>query len=148
MGYEGGPYPDRLTVQRLAEMYRGIISGDAAVGEIITGTPAGISSLIRDLGNPERRQYALRMLSVYPDTTTLVPAVTAVTDDGLFSEEERDAILETALRTPPLPLPVPLPNHLSPIPPDFPESYDDYFRRNPGYESVPEPRPPTEDLGD
>ncbi|MEH3154296.1 MAG: hypothetical protein PGN29_02745 [Gordonia paraffinivorans] len=137
-GYEGGPYPDRLTVQRLVEMHRGIVSGDAVVGEILVDTPAGVGSLIRDLGDPERRQHAFRMLSAWPDTTVLVPAVTAAADDGLLDDAERDTILDTALRTPPLPRPIPLPDRLRPLPPDYPESYDDYFRRAPRYEWAPE----------
>ena len=141
ISYEGGPYPDRLTVQRLVEMHRGIVSGDAAVGEILVDTPAGVGSLIRDLGNPERREHALQMLSAWPDTTTLIPAVTAAADDGLLDEAERDTILATALRTPPLPLPVPLPQYLQPLPPDYPESYDDYFHRTPQYEWAPEISP-------
>ena len=140
MGYEGGPYPARLTVQRTVEVHRGIITGDAAIGEIFTRIPAGVGSLIRDLADPKQRHSAFQMLSVYPDTTELVAAVNGAVDDGLLDDTDRDDILTTALRTTHLPLPIPLPDHLRPLPPDHPESYDDYRRRDPGYQSVPAPK--------
>jgi len=140
MGYEGGPYPARLTVQRTVEVHRGIITGDTAVGEIFRSLSFGASPFIYQLAEPHRRDYAIQMLSAYPDTTELIGLVNTAVDDGLLDDTEHDTILTTALHATHLPPPIPLPDHLTPLPADHPESSEAHHRRSSGYQSMPDPR--------
>ena len=120
--YAEGPYPSRLDVQRHVEIARGIITGDAAAGALIAETPSGVRSLTAQLADPDRTAYAVRMLSAYPYTDELLPAVDEAFSAGLLTGEQRVEILSAALKAPPLPPPADLPAGLMPVPSGYPRA--------------------------
>ena len=79
------------------------------------------------------RDNAIVTLGRYPDTTELIPKVSAARGVGALTDTELSEICSRALDAPLLPDPVPPPTHLPPLPNDYPESYTDYHQRNPGF---------------
>ena len=138
MMYEGGPWPDRFRIQRLAEQLRGVVDAETAIGELDLRRSGGVSGVIARLNSPDvEHQWVIEQLSRLQGTPQLVDAVTEACRVGLISPIERELILETTLSRPILPEPIPAPAEYPPLPPDHPESYEEYRVRDPGYQPVP-----------
>jgi hypothetical protein len=137
MMYEGGPWPDRLYVQRLAEQVRGIIDAETSSGDSDLRR-SGVSGIVARLSSPDvEHRWVVEQLSRLQGTPELVGAVTEALRLELISPIEHELILETALSRPILPEPIPAPAEYPPLPPDHPESYEEYRLRDPGYQPVP-----------
>lgn len=118
--YTGGPWPDRWQIQRQVEVTRGILTADAAIGLILVRDSGGLAGAIERLAGP-LHDAAVRQLSQMPGTVELVAAVGTARRRGLISDAERDHILAAAVAQPIAPEPRPLPAHLRPLPPGYPE---------------------------
>ena len=135
--YEGGPWPDRLHIQRLAEQTLGLFDADTAVGEW-SSRHDGVAGVIARLHSREvEHEWVVEQLARLPGSSELVIAVNAACQEGLLSLLERDLILEAALSRPILPEPIPAPSKYPPIPADHPESYEEFRLRDPGYQVLP-----------
>lgn len=135
--YEGGPWPTRLRIQRLAEQICGNY-GDANtfVGDLHSERPGYVAAITQKLSEPEpqTRDEALELLARLPGSLELVRALDLAVEQGRLSRVEREDVLRRALGNPVLPAPVPAPEAYPELPRDYPESYDDQKRRDPPYE--------------
>lgn len=88
--YAGGPWPPRLQVQRLAEIAACVITGDAYVGEIIARYGHPIRDVVEMLysKDPDVRDNAIVMLGRHPNTSELVPKVSAAHRAGALTDAE------------------------------------------------------------
>ncbi|WP_159499675.1 hypothetical protein [Microbacterium sp. 18062] len=127
--YTGGPWPDRLQIQRLVEQMDGRYDPESFIGELEIRSGGGIAGAVDRLRDPRLREYALSELRRYPGTPGLVVAVNAQVDAGVLSEQERNDILTSAINAPVLPGPIPAPEGCPPLPEDHPESFEDLRAR-------------------
>ena len=120
MSYMGGPFPDRESVQRLIEHHCGAItdqqyhawvltfasrhaaSNGEAIGHILDSLAAGF-----EVGGSRGR--ALWLLAGMDDTRRLLARVRDAVDHDVLTDAEARDVLTQALKYPPLPAPVPLP---------------------------------------
>jgi hypothetical protein len=133
---EGGPWPSRLSIQRMAEQQGGHYGdGDTFVGDIFDREVGGVVGAIERLNShaPGARSSAVRHLHMFPGTPQLVAAVTAETGAGRLTPAERESILTSAVARPVLPDPIPAPPQYPPIPEDHPESWAEKLERDPPY---------------
>jgi hypothetical protein len=88
--YAGGPWPPRLQIQRMAEIAAGVITGDACVGELVARYGYPIDDVIEMLrcDDPDVRDNAIVTLGRYPDTTQLIPKVSAARGAGALTDTE------------------------------------------------------------
>lgn len=135
--YEGGPWPKRLHIQRLAEQISGKY-GDANtfVGDLHSERPGCVATITQKLSepDPQTRGEALGLLARLPGSLELVRALDREVEQGRLSRVEREDVLRRALGNPVLPAPVPAPEAYPELPRDYPESYEDQKRRDPPYE--------------
>jgi len=135
--YEGGPWPTRLRIQRLAERISGNY-GDANtfVGDLHFERPGYVAMITQKLSEPDprTRDEALELLARLPGSPDLVQALDQADEQGRLSPSERAEVLRRALGNPILPAPVPAPDAYPELPRDYPESYEDQKRRDPPYE--------------
>lgn len=129
MMYAGGPWPDRLSVQRIAEIDMGVLTSSAVIGLLDEERGGGVEGAIRRLS--EHHESAVKQLSRMPGTPHLVAEVEAAFSRGELTAEERLTILSSATAQPIAPPPIPLPRHLRPLPENYPESYDEWQHRDP-----------------
>jgi hypothetical protein len=122
----------------MAEMTAGVISGDACIGELINQRCYGIDGAIELLYSDDLdvRDNAVVMLGRYPNTSELVPKVSAALRAGALTDDEFSDICSRALCAPLLPDPIALPAHLVALPGDYSESYAEYRRREPDFTPV------------
>ncbi|MDP5226454.1 MULTISPECIES: hypothetical protein [Arthrobacter] len=140
MSYEGGPWPRRLMIQRHVEISQGILSTEAWLGLVTHDLAGGVPGAIHRLST-ENRVAAVEQLSRMPGTPELVAGVNAASARGELSSQERVETLRRALAQPPAPAEIPLPGHLRPVPADYPESFEEWKRRDPPYELVLDSEP-------
>lgn len=135
--YEGGPWPTRLRIQRLAEQISGNY-GDANtfVGDLHSERSGYVATITHKLSepDPQTRNEALELLALLPGSLELVRALDRAVEQGHLSRVEREGVLRRALGNPVLPAPVPAPEAYPELPRDYPESYEDQKRRDPPYE--------------
>lgn len=133
MSYMGGPFPDRESVQRLIEHHCGAItdqqyhawvltfasrhaaSNGEAIGHILDSLAAGF-----EVGGSRGR--ALWLLAGMDDTRRLLARVRDAVDHDVLTDAEARDVLTQALKYPPLPAPVPLPEGVDRLPQDWPPS--------------------------
>ena len=133
MSYMGGPFPDRESVQRLIEHHCGAItdqqyhawvltfasrhaaSNGEAIGHILDSLAAGF-----EVGGS--RERALWLLAGMDDTRRLLARVRDAVDHDVLTDAEARDVLTQALKYPPLPAPVPLPEGVDRLPQDWPPS--------------------------
>ena len=143
MMYEGGPWPSRLHIQRLAEQMSGRYGGaDVFIGDLLAQTPAYVAGIVDRLGDddPDVREDARRRLAHQPGTPELVAMIEQATAEGHLTSEQRATILAGATSNPVLPEPKEAPPQYPALPPDHPESYAEMLERDPPYEAFT-PRP-------
>jgi hypothetical protein len=147
--HEGGPWPTRLRIQRLAEQASGKYGGaNVFVGELHSERPGFVAMVAQKLSepDPQTRGEALELLGRPPGSPELVRALDQAGKHGRLSPAERAEVLRRALSNPVLPDPVPAPAAYPDLPRDYPESYEEQKRRDPPYELIL-PRPAqTKDL--
>ena len=135
--YEGGPWPTRLHIQRLAEQISGKY-GDANtfVGDLHSERPGYVATITQKLSEPDPqiRDEALELLARLPGSPELVRALDEAGRQGRLSHSERAEVLRRALSNPVLPAPRPAPDAYQELPRGYPESYEDQKRRDPPYE--------------
>lgn len=135
--YEGGPWPTRLRIQRLAEQISGNY-GDANtfVGDLHSERSGYVATITQKLSgpDPQTRDEALELLARLPGSLELVRALDRAVEQGRLFRVERGDVLRRALGNPVLPAPVPAPEAYPELPRDYPESYEDQKRRDPPYE--------------
>lgn len=118
---EGGvPWPTRLHVQRLVEIAQGRVTEEAVQGELLELYAGGIDGAISRLADPDLRAAAIYELGQFQPSVAAVRQITAAAGRGDLTENERVSVLRRAMRLPDLPDPIPLPEHLVPIPPGYP----------------------------
>jgi hypothetical protein len=143
MMYEGGPWPSRLDIQRLAEQMSGEYGGaDVFIGDLVAQTPGYVAGMVIGLSDddPDVREDARRRLAHQPGTPELVAMIEQATIEGHLTSEQRATILASATSNPVLPEPKEAPPQYPALPPDYPESYAERIERDPPYE-VFTPRP-------
>jgi hypothetical protein len=143
MMYEGGPWPSRLHIQRLAEQMSGEYGGaDVFIGDLVAQTPGYVAGIVIGLSDddPDVREDARRRLTHQPGTPELVAMIEQATAEGHLTSEQRATILASATSNPVLPEPKEAPPQYPALPPDYPESYAEKIERDPPYE-VFTPRP-------
>lgn len=147
--HEGGPWPTRLRIQRLAEQVSGKYGGaNVFVGELHSERPGFVAMVAQKLSEPDPRTRgeALELLARLPGSPELVGELDQAGKHGRLSPAERAEVLRRALSNPVLPDPVPAPAAYPDLPRDYPESYEEQKRRDPPYEPFL-PRPDqTKDL--
>jgi hypothetical protein len=147
--HEGGPWPTRLRIQRLAEQVSGKYGGaNVFVGELHFERPGYVAMVAQKLSEPDSqaRGEALELLARLPGSPELVDALDQATEQGLLSAAERADVLARALSNPVLPAPVPAPAGYPDLPRDYPESYEEQKRRDPPYELFRPTSAQTKDL--
>lgn len=138
--YQGGPWPRRLRIQRLAEQAAGLITGDSVLGEITAMHGHGVDGMlaaINDPNFPSSRANLIAQLGRHPRTDELIPEVTAAHSNGVLSDTEFQQICSAALAAPLLPEPIAAPAEFPDLPQDYPESFEEYRRRDPPYGAEP-----------
>jgi hypothetical protein len=117
----------------MAEMTAGVITADACIGELINQHCYGIDRAIELLYSDDLdvRDNAVVMQGRYPNTSELVPKVSAALRAGALTDEEFSDMCRRALCAPLLPDPIVAPAHLPALPADYPESCAEYRRREP-----------------
>jgi hypothetical protein len=126
--WSGGPFPDRLTVQRCVEITLGVITADASMGETLEEY-GGADLALQHLNDPDmERGHALQQLGQVLATPDNVAKIKTAQARGDLSAEECATVLTSALRQPILPDPIPPPPGLPPIPEDYPESWEEFQR--------------------
>jgi hypothetical protein len=133
---EGGPWPSRLSIQRIAERRSGRHgTADDFFGDFMDREVGGIDGVITRLNSsdPGARSIALKHLHTFPGTPQLVTALNAETESGNLTPAERESILTSAVARPVLPEPIPAPAEYPPIPRDHPESWAEMLVRDPPY---------------
>jgi hypothetical protein len=137
MMYEGGPWPSRLDIQRLAEQMSGEYGGaDVFIGDLVAQTPGYVAGMVIGLSDddPDVREDARRRLAHQPGTPELVAMIEQATAEGHLTSEQRSTILASATSNPVLPEPKEAPPQYPALPPDYPESYAEKIKRDPPYE--------------
>lgn len=141
MGYEGGPWPRRLHIQRLAEQIGGTIDVDAVTAEIATTYGPNLDETVKHLANAEdshmSRHDLITHLARHLTIGGLLSRVTAAHDAGVLNFEEFIDIYTHARSMRVLPPPKDPPPEFPAVPADFPESYEEYRRREPPAQEVP-----------
>jgi hypothetical protein len=143
MMYEGGPWPGRLHIQRLAEQMSGEYGGaDVFIGDLLAQTPDYVDGIVSRLSDDDAdvREDARRRLAHQPGTPELVAMIEQAAAEGHLTSEQRATILAGATSNPVLPEPKEAPLQYPALPPDYPESYAERIERDPPYE-VFTPRP-------
>lgn len=138
--YEGGPWPRRLRIQRLAEEAAGLITADSVLGELTAMYGHGVEGMLAAIDDPEfpsSREDLIAQLSRHPGTDELIPKVTTAHRDGVLSDMEFQQICRAALEAPLLPEPIPAPPEFPDLPQDYPESFEEFRRRDPPYGADP-----------
>ncbi len=129
--YRGGPWPDRSTVQRQAELLSGQVSLADVRDDALTRHHRLADDLLL-LSVPAEHPAAVDRLTRRPATQELLDGVDLAHREGYLDDDEHQAVLQGSAGRTPLPAVRPAPSAFPELPRDHPESWAEWQARDPG----------------